>query len=241
MKGGNVDEARRGIFKPSDNWEMYSLSKYQIGRCLIFHSVCWILWWTETSTAHVCLFKASEQIKEALRDINMSLINALCAVVWPCLSLAGRREMKKPTTTSITSQTLRDTMQKSQLFTWTGTKSILFSRNCTTALLAQWVKWWMKWPHNEYMLCNTKLHFLLSCLPSLVFSFCPSLCPSHSSLSSSHAFFQSLCRILGYRRIPPVVGRLVDVVKEIKDVTTDRKLARTFFTSPGTTHTTLHY
>ncbi|XP_026158699.1 dynein heavy chain domain-containing protein 1 isoform X2 [Mastacembelus armatus] len=41
-----------------------------------------------------------------------------------------------------------------------------------------------------------------------------------------------LDRILGYRRIPPVVGRLVDVVKEIKDVTTDHKLARTFFTSP---------
>ncbi|KAM9363766.1 extracellular serine/threonine protein kinase FAM20C-like [Symphorus nematophorus] len=41
-----------------------------------------------------------------------------------------------------------------------------------------------------------------------------------------------LDRILGYRRIPPVVGRLVDVVKEIKDVTTDRKLARTFFNSP---------
>ncbi|XP_008294463.1 extracellular serine/threonine protein kinase FAM20C-like [Stegastes partitus] len=41
-----------------------------------------------------------------------------------------------------------------------------------------------------------------------------------------------LDRILGYRRVPPVVGRLVDVVKEIKDITTDRKLARTFFTSP---------
>ncbi|XP_037546282.1 extracellular serine/threonine protein kinase FAM20C-like [Nematolebias whitei] len=41
-----------------------------------------------------------------------------------------------------------------------------------------------------------------------------------------------LDRILGYRRIPPVVGRLVDVVKEIKDVTTDRKLAKTFFNSP---------
>ncbi|XP_029951129.1 extracellular serine/threonine protein kinase FAM20C-like [Salarias fasciatus] len=41
-----------------------------------------------------------------------------------------------------------------------------------------------------------------------------------------------LDRILGFRRIPPVSGRLVDVVKEIKDVTTDRKLARTFFTSP---------
>uniref|UniRef100_A0A3Q3ADR3 Family with sequence similarity 20 member C, like n=1 Tax=Kryptolebias marmoratus TaxID=37003 RepID=A0A3Q3ADR3_KRYMA len=41
-----------------------------------------------------------------------------------------------------------------------------------------------------------------------------------------------LDRILGYRRIPPVAGRLVDVVKEIKDVTTDRKLAKTFFNSP---------
>ncbi|XP_056228980.1 extracellular serine/threonine protein kinase FAM20C-like [Seriola aureovittata] len=50
-----------------------------------------------------------------------------------------------------------------------------------------------------------------------------------------------LDRILGYRRVPPVVGRLVDVVKEIKDVTTDRKLARTFFTSPGTATTLLLY
>uniref|UniRef100_A0A3Q3JNW6 FAM20 C-terminal domain-containing protein n=1 Tax=Monopterus albus TaxID=43700 RepID=A0A3Q3JNW6_MONAL len=41
-----------------------------------------------------------------------------------------------------------------------------------------------------------------------------------------------LDRILGYRRVPPVVGRLVDVVKEVKEVTTDHKLARTFFTSP---------
>lgn len=32
-----------------------------------------------------------------------------------------------------------------------------------------------------------------------------------------------------------MAGRLVDVVKEIKDVTTDRKLARTFFASPGNT------
>uniref|UniRef100_A0A3B3CBD8 Family with sequence similarity 20 member C, like n=1 Tax=Oryzias melastigma TaxID=30732 RepID=A0A3B3CBD8_ORYME len=41
-----------------------------------------------------------------------------------------------------------------------------------------------------------------------------------------------LDRILGYRRVPPAVGRLVDVVKEIKDITTDRKLAKTFFSSP---------
>ncbi|XP_055074205.2 extracellular serine/threonine protein kinase FAM20C [Misgurnus anguillicaudatus] len=41
-----------------------------------------------------------------------------------------------------------------------------------------------------------------------------------------------LDRILGFRRMPPVVGRLVNVIKEIKDVTTDHKLATTFFTSP---------
>ncbi|KAJ8001663.1 hypothetical protein DPEC_G00171800 [Dallia pectoralis] len=41
-----------------------------------------------------------------------------------------------------------------------------------------------------------------------------------------------LDRVLGYRRIPPAVGRLVEVVKEIKDITTDHKLAKTFFTSP---------
>ncbi|XP_063065263.1 extracellular serine/threonine protein kinase FAM20C [Engraulis encrasicolus] len=41
-----------------------------------------------------------------------------------------------------------------------------------------------------------------------------------------------LDRVLGFRRVPPVVGRLVDVIKEIKDITTDGKLARTFFNSP---------
>ncbi|KAI5088878.1 extracellular serine/threonine protein kinase FAM20C [Silurus meridionalis] len=41
-----------------------------------------------------------------------------------------------------------------------------------------------------------------------------------------------LDRILGFRRVPPVVGRLVDVIKEIKEITTDHKLARTFFHSP---------
>ncbi|XP_017314424.1 extracellular serine/threonine protein kinase FAM20C [Ictalurus punctatus] len=41
-----------------------------------------------------------------------------------------------------------------------------------------------------------------------------------------------LDRILGFRHVPPVVGRLVDVIKEIKDITTDHKLAKTFFSSP---------
>ncbi|XP_062404509.1 extracellular serine/threonine protein kinase FAM20C-like isoform X2 [Sardina pilchardus] len=41
-----------------------------------------------------------------------------------------------------------------------------------------------------------------------------------------------LDRVLGFRRVPPAVGRLVDVITEIKDITTDRKLAKTFFNSP---------
>lgn len=42
---------------------------------------------------------------------------------WPFLPPAGRRGMRKPILTSTTSLTLRDTMQRLQLFTWTGTKS----------------------------------------------------------------------------------------------------------------------
>ncbi|XP_039547257.1 extracellular serine/threonine protein kinase FAM20C isoform X1 [Pimephales promelas] len=41
-----------------------------------------------------------------------------------------------------------------------------------------------------------------------------------------------LDRILGFRRIPPVVGRLINIKKEIKDITTDHRLVSTFFTSP---------
>lgn len=40
-------------------------------------------------------------------------------------------------------------------------------------------------------------------------------------------------RLLGFNRIPPVVGRLINVTTEIQDITTDRRLARTFYTSPG--------
>lgn len=47
-------------------------------------------------------------------------------------------------------------------------------------------------------------------------------------------WFQVLCfRILDFRRIPPVSGRLVNITKEIRDITTDKKLAKTFFISPG--------
>ncbi|XP_031419802.1 extracellular serine/threonine protein kinase FAM20C isoform X2 [Clupea harengus] len=40
-----------------------------------------------------------------------------------------------------------------------------------------------------------------------------------------------LDRVLGFRRVPPAVGRLVDMIKEIKETTTDGKLAKTFFNS----------
>ncbi|XP_077195586.1 extracellular serine/threonine protein kinase FAM20C-like [Paroedura picta] len=42
-----------------------------------------------------------------------------------------------------------------------------------------------------------------------------------------------LDRVLDFRRIPPVSGRLVNITKEIRDITTDRKLFKTFFISPA--------
>ncbi|KAL8221905.1 UNVERIFIED_CONTAM: hypothetical protein K2H54_074639 [Gekko kuhli] len=41
-----------------------------------------------------------------------------------------------------------------------------------------------------------------------------------------------LDRILDFRRIPPVSGRLVNIAKDIRDITTDLKLLKTFFISP---------
>ncbi|KAK9399917.1 extracellular serine/threonine protein kinase FAM20C-like [Crotalus adamanteus] len=42
-----------------------------------------------------------------------------------------------------------------------------------------------------------------------------------------------LDRILDFRRIPPVSGRLVNISNEIRDITTDKKLFKTFFISPA--------
>ncbi|XP_069503341.1 extracellular serine/threonine protein kinase FAM20C [Ambystoma mexicanum] len=42
-----------------------------------------------------------------------------------------------------------------------------------------------------------------------------------------------LDRILAFHRVPPVAGRLVNMTKEIRDVTRDKKLWRTFFISPA--------
>ncbi|NXX44515.1 FA20C kinase, partial [Tricholaema leucomelas] len=45
--------------------------------------------------------------------------------------------------------------------------------------------------------------------------------------------FTSSPRILDFRRVPPVAGRLVNMTREIRDVTRDKKLWRTFFISPA--------
>ncbi|XP_012614815.1 extracellular serine/threonine protein kinase FAM20C [Microcebus murinus] len=42
-----------------------------------------------------------------------------------------------------------------------------------------------------------------------------------------------LDRILDFRRVPPVAGRMVNMTREIRDVTRDKKLWRTFFISPA--------
>ncbi|XP_056310377.1 extracellular serine/threonine protein kinase FAM20C [Danio aesculapii] len=42
-----------------------------------------------------------------------------------------------------------------------------------------------------------------------------------------------LDKILDFRRVPPVAGRLVNMTREIRDVTRDKKLWRTFFVSPA--------
>ncbi|XP_054614911.1 extracellular serine/threonine protein kinase FAM20C [Dunckerocampus dactyliophorus] len=42
-----------------------------------------------------------------------------------------------------------------------------------------------------------------------------------------------LDRILDFRRVPPVAGRLINMTREIRDVTRDKKLWRTFFISPA--------
>lgn len=160
-------------------------------------------------------------------------MHALYSVVWLCLSLAGRREMRKPTTTSTTSQTSRGTMQKSLLFTWTGTKKQTNNKKINVSIH----KTAAQHGHSEHSVWDGERngHIVNTCYVTVLNLLCPPfsariascacLCPFHSV---------SCCRILGFRRVPPVVGRLVDVVKDIKDITTDRKLARTFFTSPGT-------
>jgi len=40
-------------------------------------------------------------------------------------------------------------------------------------------------------------------------------------------------RILDFRRVPPTVGRLINVTKEILEVTRNEVLQSVFFVSPG--------
>uniref|UniRef100_A0A3P9PMF4 FAM20C golgi associated secretory pathway kinase n=1 Tax=Poecilia reticulata TaxID=8081 RepID=A0A3P9PMF4_POERE len=54
-----------------------------------------------------------------------------------------------------------------------------------------------------------------------------------SSLSVSCPSVSVSNRILDFRRVPPVAGRLLNMTKEIRDVTRDKKLWRTFFISPA--------
>ncbi|XP_053708292.1 extracellular serine/threonine protein kinase FAM20C [Synchiropus splendidus] len=42
-----------------------------------------------------------------------------------------------------------------------------------------------------------------------------------------------LDRVLGFNRIPPVIGRLINVTADVREITTDRTLAKTFFSSPA--------
>jgi len=44
-----------------------------------------------------------------------------------------------------------------------------------------------------------------------------------------------LNRILGFNRVPPLIGRLVHITQDIRDRATE-DLAKTFFISPGNTH-----
>lgn len=41
------------------------------------------------------------------------------------------------------------------------------------------------------------------------------------------------CRILDFRRVPPTVGRLINVTKDILEVTKNEILQSVFFVSPG--------
>lgn len=59
----------------------------------------------------------------------------------------------------------------------------------------------------------------------------PSVSNGRPALSSEQGSLSS--RILDFRRVPPTVGRLVNVTKEILEVTKNEILQSVFFVSPG--------
>lgn len=65
------------------------------------------------------------------------------------------------------------------------------------------------------------------CRPTLASHAVMSLCTAGSEPLSL------LCRILDFRRVPPTVGRLINVTKEILEVTKNEILQSVFFISPG--------
>lgn len=65
------------------------------------------------------------------------------------------------------------------------------------------------------------------CRPTLPSCAVTSLCTAGSERLSL------LCRILDFRRVPPTVGRMINVTKEILEVTKNEILQSVFFVSPG--------
>ncbi|XP_051522888.1 extracellular serine/threonine protein kinase FAM20C-like isoform X3 [Myxocyprinus asiaticus] len=57
--------------------------------------------------------------------------------------------------------------------------------------------------------------------------------PHQQYISRGSLLNISPLQILDFRRVPPVAGRLVNMTKEIRDMTRDKKLWRTFFISPA--------
>uniref|UniRef100_A0A8C4NHE2 FAM20 C-terminal domain-containing protein n=1 Tax=Eptatretus burgeri TaxID=7764 RepID=A0A8C4NHE2_EPTBU len=49
---------------------------------------------------------------------------------------------------------------------------------------------------------------------------------------SCYGLFMST-RILDFRRVPPVAGRIINITSEIRDVTQEKKLLKTFYISPA--------
>lgn len=106
-------------------------------------------------------FKAIKAGREARCDVlkqQRDGDNARSLSDFASLSLEGRRGMRKPIITCTTSLTLRDTMQRLQLFTWTGTKSawlsVSFSSQRQKNAAAVSVR-----ADNEYMQLNNEFLF----------------------------------------------------------------------------------
>uniref|UniRef100_A0A8C1XTB4 Family with sequence similarity 20 member C, like n=1 Tax=Cyprinus carpio TaxID=7962 RepID=A0A8C1XTB4_CYPCA len=71
---------------------------------------------------------------------------------------------------------------------------------------------------------------LVNCSRVVVFFFFLNV--HNAEIAAFHLDKSADC-ILHVQRVPPVVWRLINVIKEIKDITTDHKLVTTFFTSVG--------